>query len=410
MQAIIVESWVTLCVLAPWLLFGAFLAGLLHVALPPDWLRKNLQGNGGVIKAVVLGVPLPLCSCGVIPAGIGLKKNGASDGAALGFLISTPQTGVDSVLVSASIFGWPFAIFKMLLAALTGIVGGCLAHQTAGPTESEKTMEDSLETQRPWIIRWLNHSIELIQSIWRWLAAGILVSAIISVWIVPTGTFQQIGDAGLLVSLLLVLLVSLPLYVCATASVPIAAALVAGGIPVAAALVFLIAGPATNFATIGAIYSQFGIRNTVTYLATIVLGSICGAIFFDWAFGTTTIESVTHLHEHLNIISMLSGILLLGCFLWFGLRDVQFFLRKRNSQTQLPHTAAPQLLIPVQGMNCQSCVRKIETSLLKNPGVEHVKVDLEQGRVKVFGNVDPATARESIRQAGFQAQSDPVAP
>ncbi len=410
MQSIIVESWVTLCLLAPWLLFGAFLAGLLHVALPPNWLRKNLQGNWGVLKAVVLGVPLPLCSCGVIPAGIGLKRNGASDGAALGFLISTPQTGVDSVLVSASVFGWPFAIFKMVLAALTGLVGGCLARPTAEIAVAENTGANPSLAHQHWTIRWLAHSIELIQSIWRWLAAGIIVSAVISVWIVPTGAFQQIGDAGLLVSLVLVLLVSLPLYVCATASVPIAAALVAGGIPVSAALVFLIAGPATNFATIGAIFSQFGIRNTLTYLATIVLGSICGAIFFDWALGATTIESVTHMHEHLNGISIITGIVLLLFFLWFGLRDVQFWLRKRKSQNQAPTAAIPCLRLPVQGMNCQACVRKIESTLLKNPCVEHVDVDLEQGLVQVYGDVDLTTVRKGIKEAGFGVQSAPVVP
>ena len=119
--------WEVLLSLAPWMLLGMAIAGILHVALPRGFVRRHLGGRGGVAKAVALGVPLPLCSCGVIPAGLGLKRDGASDGAAVGFLISTPQTGVDSILVSASFLGWPFALFKVLAATITGlflIVGG----------------------------------------------------------------------------------------------------------------------------------------------------------------------------------------------------------------------------------------------------------------------------------------------
>ena len=124
MMSFISAVWITLCELAPWLLLGMALSGLLHVALPTKFVRQKLRGFAGVLKAVAIGVPLPLCSCGVIPAGIGLKKDGASNGAAVGFLISTPQTGVDSILVSASFFGWPFAVFKLITAAVMGIVGG----------------------------------------------------------------------------------------------------------------------------------------------------------------------------------------------------------------------------------------------------------------------------------------------
>ena len=123
-MSLVLNSWTILCQLAPWLLLGMLLSGLLHVFLPAGFVRRKFHGFGGVIKSVLLGVPLPLCSCGVVPAGIGLKNQGASNGAAVGFLISTPQTGVDSILVSASFFGWPFAIFKMATAAITGVLGG----------------------------------------------------------------------------------------------------------------------------------------------------------------------------------------------------------------------------------------------------------------------------------------------
>ena len=119
MTSFLQATWSVLAELAPWLLFGALLAALLHVLLPRNLIRRQLSGYGGAVKAVVLGVPLPLCSCGVIPAGIGLKRTGASNGSAMGFLISTPQTGVDSILVSATFLGWPFALFKVAAAAVT---------------------------------------------------------------------------------------------------------------------------------------------------------------------------------------------------------------------------------------------------------------------------------------------------
>ena len=120
--------WNVLLELAPWLLLGTAVASGIHVFLPEDFLKRQFSGSAGVLKAVSLGVPLPLCSCGVIPVGLGMKTSGASDGAVVGFLISTPQTGVDSILVSASFLGWPFAIFKLLSAAIMGLLGGGLTN------------------------------------------------------------------------------------------------------------------------------------------------------------------------------------------------------------------------------------------------------------------------------------------
>ena len=127
-------TWDILLELAPWLLLGTLVAAVLHVVLPPDLVQRRLTGPRGVLNAVLIGVPMPLCSCGVIPAGIGLKKDGASDGAAIGFLISTPQTGVDSALVAASFLGWPFALFKVGAAAVTGLAGGMLTERYGGPS------------------------------------------------------------------------------------------------------------------------------------------------------------------------------------------------------------------------------------------------------------------------------------
>ena len=160
-------------------------SGVLHVFLPSQFIRKRFRGPTGVVSAVTLGIPLPLCSCGVVPAGIGLKNEGASDGAAVGFLISTPQTGVDSILVSASFFGWPFAIFKMVAALVTGVFGGLLVDRGDRSNEPEPALTSSTVStakSKHWS-EFFTHSIEILQSIWIWLVIGILVSAAIETWV-----------------------------------------------------------------------------------------------------------------------------------------------------------------------------------------------------------------------------------
>ncbi len=291
-------AWDVLVQLAPWMLLGTFIAGLVHVLLPPGFIHRRLRGPTGVLKAVAIGVPLPLCSCGVIPAGLGLKKDGASDGACIGFLISTPQTGVDSILVSGSFLGWPFALFKVVVAAVTGIAGGWLvdALEDNRNGAAESPAADAPANRRRGVRELVAHGLDIIRSVWLWLVIGVVISAAINVF-VPSSYLSGLGSLGILPSALAALAISIPLYVCATASVPIAAALVAGGLPTGAALVFLIAGPATNVATIGAVYRRFGGRVLAVYLATIIAGSVLGAVAFE-AFLSDTVLHAAATHEH----------------------------------------------------------------------------------------------------------------
>ena len=335
--------WSVTCQLAPWLLFGMLLSGMLHVLLPAGFIRRRFQGVSGVFQAVAFGVPLPLCSCGVVPAGVGLKNDGASDGASVGFLISTPQTGIDSVLVSVSFFGWPFAIFKMVSAFVLGVVGGLVTDRMpsadieAGELKSccsgDHHSSCAHQKQHP-IWQATLHSIEIFRSIWVWLLIGILISAAIEVW-VPTTWVQSVGEMGLLPAMLLVLLISTPLYVCATASVPIAAALISQGLPTAAALVFLMAGPATNTTTIGAIFGRFGFRVLLTYLLTIVVGSIFAALLFDWLIPVDTLNiSGSGHHHHVNWFAQLCGVLLVGLSVYFGFQWLRKLSEKNKPQDE----------------------------------------------------------------------------
>ena len=297
--------WQVTLELAPWLLVGAAVAGAMHALLPPGTARRLLGGQGGVWKSVVAGVPLPLCSCAVIPVGLGLKRQGASDGASVAFLIATPQTGVDSVLVTAGMLGWPLALFKVATALVTGLVGGWLTNAVA-PRQMSLPVIDAPTADGPpaplleRLFAGMRHADELVYAIWRWLALGVVLSAAITVW-APADSLEGLAAYGLLAAMGATLALSLPLYVCATASAPIAASLVAAGLPLGAVIVFLMAGPATNVATVGAVYRGLGGRQLAVYLAVIIAGSVAGGVLFQFFFGETFSPSaVTSLtgHDH----------------------------------------------------------------------------------------------------------------
>jgi len=389
--------WDVLLELAPFLLLGMAVAGVLHVALPQRFVRLQFNGRFGVLKAVLIGVPLPLCSCGVIPAGLGLRKDGASRGATVGFLISTPQTGVDSVLVSASFLGWPFAIFKVLAAGVTGLFGGWLSgvlDDDAGATGPEATI---VERSGGGLREMLDHALEIVRTIWRWLVVGIAVSALITVW-VPPGQFESLAQHGRIVPMLLALVVSLPLYVCATASVPIAAALVAGGFPPGAALVFLMAGPATNLATIGAIRRYLGGRTLAAYLVAIVGGSVGLGIAFDFLLDVTPAMTAPHVHGTPSWWKIASAIVLVLLLTRFAWEDLRRWVGGRRLGAD-PADAVVE--IGVSGMTCDGCVTKLETALRGEPGVTGVRVALDQGKATVYGNIETERLRLAIESAGF---------
>ncbi len=374
MQTFLQSAWLTTVELAPWLLLGAFVAGVLHVLLPRDFVRRQLTGRWSVPKAVALGVPLPLCSCGVIPVAISLREQRASRGATVGFLISTPQTGVDSILVSAAMLGWPFAIFKVLAALVTGIVGGLITDAMEPKSNELPTIRPGVaghagrRTLRQAVRDLVDHALEIMHSIWGWLVVGVLLSAAIST-LVPQTALTGLAAYGGLAAMSFALAVSLPLYVCATASVPIAAALVAGGLPTGAALVFLMAGPATNVATIGSIRKTIGGRALVVYLATIIVGSMVAGLLFDQVLAPAAGDS--HVHEHpVTWWGVASAVVLMALVGWFAVSDLGRLLRLSQAPTARDNEVA--ITLPVTGMTCQGCVGTVESALNRDPAIREV--------------------------------------
>ena len=399
----IASVWTILCQLSPWLLFGMLISGLLHVLLPGNFVQKQFRGFWGVLKAVAIGVPLPLCSCGVIPAGIGLKNEGADDGAAVGFLISTPQTGVDSILVSVSFFGWPFAIFKMLAALVLGAIGGWFANLVGDETQDMKFDErasQSLGTDNKSVWTVWTHALEVFRSFWVWLVIGILISAAIENW-VPDQWMMGIGALGVVPAMGLVLLVSVPLYVCATASVPLAAALVAGGFPPSAALVFLMAGPATNTTTIGAIYGRFGIKVLLIYLAVIVIGSMTAGTAFDWMLMDKGATEMLSGHSHQHWLSVVSAVVVIALTVYCA--SEKFF---RASPGDL---VASERTFQVSGMHCQNCAAQLSNALKSQFGAMIERVSFEPQRVVLQRAPDAETLKQlkfALKKLGYKIMQD----
>lgn len=401
--------------MAPYLLLGFLFAGVLKAFFPIDRITKYLGRKrfGSVVNAAILGVPMPLCSCGVIPTGVSFYKNGATKGATTSFLISTPQTGVDSIFATYSLLGLPLAIIRPLVAFLTGILGGGLSHglekeQWSPAKFNASKVENRAENKSIYgklkII--ISYGFgELVEDIFKWLVIGLIAAALLSV-IIPDSFFTSfIGNPWL--EMIMVLAASIPLYVCATGSIPIAAVFLLKGLSPGAALVFLMAGPATNVATMTVIANSMGRKALFIYLFSI----IGGALFFgfivneflpvSWFTGFSLMD-----HEHgflpewSKIIStvILTFIVVLAMYTkWI---QPKFSKSKNNNLSDMSGNL--YTTIKVEGMTCNHCKAAVEKNIAGIEGIENAEVNLSDGTVQIKGDVDLQKVEEVVNGLGYQ--------
>jgi uncharacterized membrane protein YraQ (UPF0718 family) len=289
-KTIMTDFWATAIEMSPYLLFGFFVAGVLSVLVSQRLVERHLGGRGlwPLLKASVLGVPLPLCSCGVIPVSISLHKHGASKGSTIAFLLSTPQTGVDSIFVTLSLLGPVFAIVRPIAALITGLVGGALVdvfgqgRQTQNDPPEKCTDECCSDVKTSRLMKGLKYGfVTLPRDIGKAMLVGLVVAAFISA-LVPPGYFAEKLGTGIF-PLIAMMILGIPVYVCATASVPVAAALIMKGLTPGAALVFLMTGPATNAASFVTIWKVLGKATAIIYLATVAGCALLSGILLDYA-------------------------------------------------------------------------------------------------------------------------------
>lgn len=300
--------------MSPYLLAGLLIAGILNRYVPREKVQKIASpGFKGPVLSSLFGIPLPLCSCSVLPFAAQMRKSGGSKGATLAFLTSTPQTGIDSILVAYSFFGLPFALFKAGAAFITGTVGGWISelfldkkNPDINVEEEEKTCScgDHCHEKKPSILHYA--FIELMGDFSKSIFFGIIAAGLINA-LVPDELFAKMPVEWLFYPAVLGL--SIPFYICATSSIPLAFAFAAKGMPVGAAIVFLIAGPATNTATIGLVAKTLGRKHTILYIVNIALFSIAAGLLFDYlGIGLIPSEKVFspfHLPFGVEVISAL---------------------------------------------------------------------------------------------------------
>lgn len=449
--------------MAPFLLLGFFIAGLLRVFVPKTLYSKHLAPRNmkSVVKAAALGVPLPLCSCGVIPTAVGLRKEGASHGACTSFLIATPQTGVDSIIATYSLMGLPFAVVRPLAALFTAVFGGWLtntyAHDDEKHSETQASegdhdecscghehghghgcsCEHSGEAPHSFggkLREALDYAfVDMMQDVGKWLVVGLLVAALITV-AVPNEWLAALHEYKLL-NMLLVLCVAIPMYVCATGSIPIAVSLMAKGLTPGAALVLLMAGPAVNSASMLVISKVFGRRTLWLYILSIVIGAVVFGLGLDyllpqeWFEVQSSIVGACHSQAHaLSVMDwvwmgLLAALLLnaLGRHWWGGHSHSHSHSHNHNHNHSHSHShgcccheehegheghpdaGSVYCVYSVLGMNCNHCKANVERAIRSVAGVEDVTVDLASATAVVTGAHDSETLIHQVKSFGYEA-------
>lgn len=440
--------------MAPYLLLGFFIAGLLRAFVPRSIYSKHLAPRNmkSVVKAAAIGIPLPLCSCGVIPTAVGLRKEGASHGACTSFLIATPQTGVDSIAATYSLMGLPFAIVRPIAALFTAMFGGWLVNRYAREdealsAEAAATGEhDHCDCEHEHDHCDCEHGhehhshsshfldkmrealdyafVDMMQDVGKWLVIGLLIAALITV-AVPNEWLAALHEYKLL-NMIIVLAVAIPMYICATGSIPIAVSLMAKGLTPGAALVLLMAGPAVNSASILVIGKVFGKRTLWLYILSIIIGAILFGLGIDyllpqdWFAVTANFSEAAHCAHNLSVMDWiwiaLLLILLLNAF-WQAHRghtcscghahDHHHDHEHDHAQpAPLPNRggAGGEASYKISGMTCNHCKANVERAIGGVEGVEGVTVDLASGIATVTGNHDADALIERVKSYGYEAK------
>lgn len=422
--------------MSPYLLLGFLLAGLMHAFIPGTIYSRYLSGRNirSVIYAALFGIPLPLCSCGVIPTAMSLRREGASKGATVSFLIATPETGVDSIIATFSLLGLPFAIIRPIAALCNALLAGSLVNCVEKAQGiSNPNAQEVLEISRPnsHLSFWgkIKEAIrygygEMMEDIGKWLVIGLIVAGLITVF-VPDTLFASFKDNSLL-SMVLVLCIAIPMYICATGSIPIAVALMMKGLTPGAALVLLMAGPACNMASILVINKVLGRKTLATYLFSIFFCAIGWGLIVDHLLPTEWFTNAvmaktccgTEPESWFNIgCSIFLALLLLNA-LWNHYHHPHCHCSEGachcsdnachchedyDGCADEEETEEVSISFKVKGLNCSHCCANAEKALKSVPGVTDASVDLASSKAMVWGYASQEDLSKALGDIGFTA-------
>lgn len=375
--------------MAPYLLLGFGVAGLLSVLVSKEQIEDKIGGSNfsSCLKAVLYGIPLPLCSCGVIPVSASLKQHGASRGSVVSFLTTTPQTGVDSLWVTYGMLGAPILIFKLMVALLSGLFAGVLTNlfDTKNDDYTNTTCyEDCCARSKSSKIKTaVTYGFKTLpRDIVEPLLIGLIIAGFIG--LLAQDNFaplvSSIKNYSSITKILVIMIISIPLYVCATASIPIALMIITLFGSPGAAIALLIAGPATNVSTITTCIKIIGKRSTIIYVGSIFMFAlISGVIADNLSFINNSIPKESFhkaAHDHMQV-SWLSY------FYVFALLGVLAFCLISKKKVQI--TSESEKII-IEGMTCSHCESSVEHSLLQLKGIQSVQASHSSGEVVIKGS------------------------
>ena len=406
--------------MSPYLLLGFLLAGLMHAFIPGTIYSKYLAKPNmrSVVLAALFGIPLPLCSCGVLPTAMSLRREGASKGAAVSFLIATPQTGVDSIIATFSLMGLPFAIIRPIAALATAIFGGKMVNVIEGDGGAGKI--DSTNEQNHddlcgdsccgghdkvptsfvgKVIEALRYAyIDMMESVGKWLVVGLIVAGLITIF-VPDSYFEIFKDNSF-TSMLLVLCISIPMYLCATGSIPIAVALMMKGLTPGAALVLLMAGPACSVASVLVVSKVLGRRTLTAYLGSIISGAVGFGLVTDYLLPRAWFMS--HLVANDACCEEESSLFATSCTILLFLLLANAFIRRRfRSKANINSKNTMKQTFVIKGMSCNHCRMSAEKAILSVKGVTSASVDLGSKQAVVEGDFLPEDVCKAVEETGF---------
>ncbi len=437
-QNFVEQTWLLAVAMAPYLFVGFLVAGLLHEFMPVEFVSKHIgkESLGSIIKAALLGMPLPLCSCGVLPVAAGIRRAGAGKAPTAAFLITTPVSGVDSVLATYALLGWVFTVVRVGLSFLIGmlvgvgvwiinrgskadpssdtfnlVVGDAHDHDGEGVSCTDCSIAPDVSRS---VFERIKSAIwygvfELPSSLASSLLVGLLLGGVISTFI-PQSYAQVISGTGLL-GILAATAVAVPLYVCATGSIPIAAGMIMSGFSPGAALAFLVAGPATNTVAFATVKKILGWRELLIYLVVIFTGAIFGGWLFDSYVSVYGLDISNRLSaissgSHVSVVGYVSGAALIVWVLVLWIRGLNLdwlgFLHGKPKGGSAMNT----IRVVVPDMSCMHCKMAIEKALRALSFVEDVAVDLNSKEVVVYGQneLDSVAVVSAIESAGYSVQ------
>ena len=406
--------------MSPYLLLGFLLAGLMHAFIPGTIYSKYLAKPNmrSVMLAALFGIPLPLCSCGVLPTAMSLRREGASKGAAVSFLIATPQTGVDSIIATFSLMGLPFAVIRPIAALATAIFGGKMVNviegdEGAGKFDSTNEQahddlcgdsccggHDKVPTSFVGkVIEALRYAyIDMMESVGKWLVVGLVVAGLITIF-VPDSYFEIFKDNSF-TSMLLVLCISIPMYLCATGSIPIAVALMMKGLTPGAALVLLMAGPACSVASVLVVSKVLGRRTLIAYLGSIISGAVGFGLVTDYLLPRAWFMS--HLVANDACCEEESSLFATSCTILLFLLLANAFIRRRFcSKANINSKNTMKQTFVIKGMSCNHCRMSAEKAILSVKGVTSASVDLGSKQAVVEGDFSPEDVCKAVEETGF---------